>query len=64
MLFSQIGLGGVSWYMKPMPVVFLFSASRDSLSQMWKYYWNPCLVRKLANVVKAYIISTPTPVIH
>ena len=64
MLFYQIILGGISWHMKPMPVIFLFSASRESLSQTWNYYWNPCLVIKWSNVVKSYIISIPTPVTH
>ena len=46
MLIYQMKLGGTSWNMKPMPVIFLFSASRESLYQIWNYYWNPCLVRK------------------
>ena len=50
--------------MKPMPVNFLFGDVGDSLSQMWNFYWNPCMVRKWANAVKAYIISIPPPVIH
>ena len=64
MLFYQIILGGISWHMKPMSVILLLSASRESLSQTWNYYWNPCLVRKWANVVKAYILSTPPPFIY
>ena len=64
MLFDQISIGGISRHMKPMPVIFLFSASRDSFPQTWNYYWNPFQVRKLSNVVNAYIISTPTPVIN
>ena len=47
-----------------MPVVLIFSAARDSFSNMWNFYWNPCLVRKLDNIVKAYIISIPPPAIH
>ena len=31
--FYQISLGGISWYMKPMPVIFLFSSSRDSFEK-------------------------------
>ena len=64
MLIYQMKLGGTSWNMKPMPVIFLFSATRDLLYQTWNFYCNPCLVIKLANFVKAYIIYTPTPVIH
>ena len=46
MVFDQISLGGISWHMKPVPVIFLFSASRESLSQTCNCYWNPFLVRK------------------
>ena len=64
MLFYQVIMGGTSWHMKLMPVIFLFSTARDSFYSLWGFYWNPCLVRNLANVVKAYIISIPPPVIH
>ena len=64
MLFSQMSLGGTSWNMKNMPMIFLFSASRDSLYNMRNYYWKPFLVRKIADFMKAYIISILTPVIH
>ena len=29
MLFSTIRLVGISWYMKPMPVIFLFSDAHE-----------------------------------
>ena len=45
-LFSKISLVGTSWYMKPMPVMFLFSDTCDSLPNMCNFYWNPFLVRK------------------
>ena len=64
MLSSLISLGGICWHMKPMPVILLFIASRDTFTQTWNYYWNPCLVGKRANVVKTQIIYTTTPVIH
>ena len=57
-------MGGISWHMKPMPVVFLFSASCESLYQTGNYYCNPCMLIKSDNFLKAYIISTPTPVIY
>ena len=43
---------------------FLFNETRESFSSMWNFYWNPIMVRKWANVVKAYIISIPPPVIN
>ena len=46
MVYSKIFMGGTSWYMKPMPVIFLFSAACDSLSNMRNFDWNPCMVRK------------------
>ena len=52
------------WYIKPMPVIFLFSAACNSLSNMWSFYCNSCMLRKLADSVKVYIISIPLPVIH
>ena len=64
MLFSRISLGETIWRMKPMPVIFLFSDSCESLSITWSFYWNPCMLRKLYNDVKAYIISISPPVIH
>ena len=63
-LFYQISLVWTILHMKPVPVVFLFSDARESLSNMWIFYWKSCLVRKWANVVKAYIIYIPPPVIQ
>ena len=57
-------MGGTSWHMKPMPVIFLFSDARALLFNMWNFYWKPCLVIKRANFVNAYIISVPPPVLH
>ena len=57
-------MGVTSWLMKPMPVLLLFSATHDSFSNTWNFYWEPCLVGKLANVAKVYIIYIPPPVIH
>ena len=37
MLFYKIRLGGTSWYTKPTPVIFLFIAARDSLSNMCNF---------------------------
>ena len=37
MLFYQISMGGTGWYMKPMPMIFLFSASRYSFFNMWNF---------------------------
>ena len=64
MFFSKIRLGGNSFHMKPMPVIFLFSDAHESLSNMWNLDCNPCLVRKQANVMKYYNISVPRPVLH
>ena len=50
--------------MKPMPVIFLFSAARDSMSNVWDFYLNPCMVIKRSNFMKAYTISVPPSVIH
>ena len=63
-LSSKIMLGGTSWYMKPMPVVFLFIATRDSFSNIWNYFWNPCLVRERASDTKAYKIYVSPPFLH
>ena len=63
-LFYQISLVWTILHMKHVPVVFLFSDARESLSNMWIFYWKSCLVRKWANVVKAYIIYIPPPVIQ
>ena len=57
-------MGGISWHIKTYSYDFFFNAARDSLSKMWDFYLNPCLVSKLANVVKYYIIYIPAPVIH
>ena len=46
MLSSKIILGGTSFYMKPMPVIFLFSTDCDPLSNTYNFDWNPCLVIK------------------
>ena len=64
MLFYKIRPGGTSWYMKPVPVIFLFSATHDSLYNMWNFYWNPCLVSKRANDTKDYTIYVPPSVLH
>ena len=64
MLFSKIRMGGTSCHMKNMPVILLFSYDRDSLSNMWNLDWNPCMLIKWSNVMKAYTISVPTPVLH
>ena len=63
-LFSKTRLGVTIWYMKTMPMIFLFSAARYSLSNMWNVYWNPFLVRKLAETKNSYTISVPSPVFH
>ena len=63
-IFYQIILVGISWHMKHMPVIFLFGAARDSFSNVWIFYCNPCLVIKRANAVKADIISIPPPVVN
>ena len=64
MISSKIRLGGTSLYMKPLPVIFLFSSARDSFSNTWNFDWNPCLARKWANVTKAFTISVPYPFLH
>ena len=64
MLSSQIRLGGTSWHMKPVPVILLFSSSRDSLSNMCNFDLNTFLVRKLDDFMKAYIISVSPPVLN
>ena len=48
MLFSKKYLGGISWHMKPMPVIFLFSASRDSLYQTWIFLLEPLYSNKMS----------------
>ena len=62
-IFYQIRLGGNSCNIKPMPVILVFSAAHYSFSNMWNFYWNPCLVRKLSDIMKAYTISVPPPVL-
>ena len=57
-------MGGTSYNMKPMPFILIFSAAPDSLSNMWNFYWYPCLVIKLDNAVKSDIIYISPPVIH
>ena len=63
-LFYKIRLGGTNWHMKLIPVLLIFSSACDSLSNMWNFDCNPCLIRKLANVMNYYTIYAPTPVIH
>ena len=62
MLFSKIRMGRTSWYIKYMPVSFIFSTARDSLSNKCNFYWNPCMVRKWINSKKCYTISV-TPLV-
>ena len=64
MLFSLIRPVGTSYNMKPMPMVFIFSVDRDSFSNIWNFDWYPCLVIKLDNATKYYIISVPSLVFH
>ena len=64
MLFSTINMVETICYMKPMPIDFLFIYAHDSLSNMWNFYCNPCLVIKWANFMKDYNIYVPTPVLH
>ena len=45
MLSYKINLEGTSGYMKHVSVIFLFSAARDSLSNMWNFNWNPCIIK-------------------
>ena len=59
MLSYKIILGGTSCYMKPMPVIFLFSATCDSFYNMWNFDWSTCLVRKGANLANDYTIYVP-----
>ena len=64
LLFSWWRTGDISWHLKPMPVIFLFNTDHDFFLQHVDFYWNPCLVRKWANSMKACIIFVPTPNIH
>ena len=63
-LSSKIRLGVTSWYMKPMPMIFLFCAAHDSLCNMWNFYWNPFLVIKRSNVTKACTVFVPPTFLH
>ena len=46
MLFAQIKMVITNWQLKPMPVIYIVSATCDSFSNMWNFYCNPCLVIK------------------
>ena len=63
-LFSKIRLVGTSWYMKPMPMIFLFSTTCDLLYNMWEFFWKPSMVRKWTNLIKSFTIYVPPSVIH
>ena len=43
MIFYKIMMEGTSWNMKPMPVIFLFSATRECFSSMWNFDLQSCL---------------------
>ena len=47
-----------------MPVILLFSAVSDLLSNMYNFDLDPWLVRKRANTMKVYTIYVPLPVLH
>ena len=64
MFFIKISFGGISRYMKPMPVIFLFSSAHDPLSNMFNFHWDPSMIRKLANFTKNYTISATPTILH
>ena len=45
MLFYKISLGGTSWNMQPMPMILIFSATRDRFYSTWNFHWDPCMVK-------------------
>ena len=64
MLFSHIGLEVTSCNMKPMPMILIFSATRDRFYSTWNFHWDPCMVKKRADIIKDYMIYVAPPVLH
>ena len=63
-LSSKISMGGTGWYIKPMRLIFLFSATCYSLSNMCTFNCNPFMVVKLSNVMDYYTIIVTPPFIY